>query len=99
MTNNQIKFNWNIKENKKNVLEIYDHEHVINSICKMANRYNAIEVMNGKDTDWNNEITINFDGHYSHILENVAVTIDTLRAYITYQKGSFDKVEEVKKED
>ena len=99
MTNNQIKFNWNIKENKKNPIEIYDHKHVIKTICKMGDAYHSIEVMSGRDSDWNNEITINFDGHYSHILNNVALIIDALRGYIENQKGTFEKVVEKKSEE
>ena len=87
--NNQLKFNWNIKENKKNPMEIYDHRHVIKTLCKMGDAYNSIEV----ETSFK-EITINFDGHYSHILNNVALIIDALRGYVENQKGTFEKVVE-----
>ena len=95
MTNNQLKFNWNIKENKKNSLEIYDHRHVIKTICKLGDAHNSIEVM----ANWNNEITIDFDGHYAHILNNVALIIDALRGYVENQKGTFKKVIEKKSEE
>ena len=94
MTNNQLKFNWNIKENKKNSLEIYDHRHVIKTICKMGDAYNSIEVMTGITEKIQNEVTINFDGHYAHILNNVALIIDALRGYVENQKGTFEKVTE-----
>ena len=99
MYNNTIKFNWNIKENKKNVLEIYDQQNVIKCICKMGDQYNCVDVMVCKDSDYNNEITINFNGHYSHILKEVALIIDTLRAYIENQKGTFEEVTEKETED
>jgi len=95
---NQLKFNWNIKDNKKNSLEIYDHRHVMKTICKLGDAHNSIEVIN-QTLFPVNEITINFDGHYSHILNNVGLIIDALRGYVENQKGTFEKVIEKKSEE
>jgi len=97
--NNQLKFNWNIKANQKTQIEIYDHAHVIRTICKLGDAHNSIKVIDGHDADLQKEITISFDGHYSHILNNVALIINALRGYVENQKGTFEKVIEKKSEE
>jgi|TARA_R110002126_G_scaffold203551_1_gene351078 hypothetical protein len=96
-TENQIKYTWSIKESKKDSYEIYNHHHVLRTICKMGNEFHGIKVK--LNPDYENTIVISFDGHYTHILKNVGRVIDCLRAYIEHNKGELKTWEEEKSEE